>query len=465
MKNKSLSICTGLACLSLLLPLSAQAAGLPPDVIASAERRIELGLNPGLVIIFKEKGQAPVIQSFGKTSFAQDAQLVTPETRFEIGSVTKTFTALQAALQIERGALKTDATLSQIWPQSWGKLNASLNPITLSELLTHSSGLPRMPDNFEPAQPTDPYLDYSAQRLQSFAHTHVLSKAPKTYAYSNLGYGILSSLLVHNSKQTNYAQMLKQDILRPLGMNQTQVDDPAAGLPLAHAHYEGVAVPGWHFSEVTQGLGALRSTGQDMARYLSAQLEPQSISDPELSKAILRSQQILYQSSSHPLNLAYAWHLDKRLQTAETPGPEYSHNGMTGGFLSHMSFAPDRGRGVVILTNNTDAIQDLAQHLMHPESPLKPLLDQRTATEKLNVYLGQYLLAPGLILKIRQEAGYLIVGLTGQAELRVFPEAEADHFVYRIVDAQLVFERNPEGNIRGVTLNQNGKSLYASKTK
>ena len=121
------------------------------------------------------------------------------------------------------------------------------------------------------------------------------------------------------------------------------------------------------------------------------------------------------------------------------------------------------GRGVVILTNNTDAVVDLAQHLLQPELPLKPLVDQRLPAAKLASYSGKYLLVPGQFLSARAEAGYLIIGITGQPELRVFPEAEADAFRYRVVDAQLVFEKNPDGSIRGVTLNQNGKALYAAK--
>ena len=118
----------------------------------------------------------------------------------------------------------------------------------------------------------------------------------------------------------------------------------------------------------------------------------------------------------------------------------------------------------MILTNNTDAVQDLAQHLLNPESPLKELVDQRLPAAKLDAYTGKFLLIPGQYITVRAEAGYLIVGLTDQPEVRVFPEPEADHFRYRIVDAQLVFEHNPDGSIRGITLNQNGKSIYAAKT-
>lgn len=438
--------------------VSLLAGGLPAwaeisaEVLASAQQRVELGLNPALVIVYLEKGKAPEIKALGSTSLEPGASAVTPQTLFEIGSVSKTFTALAAALQVEQGLMKVDDSLDSLWPQSWGPLNPSLAPIKLSALLTHTSGLPRMPDNFQPADPNDPYADYAQNQLQAFLKGLKLQNAPPKYGYSNLAYGLTGALLAARAGNS-YSQLITRDILQPLGMLQSRLDDPPATESLALPHYEGVPVAPWHFSEPTAGAGAIRSSGQDMAKYLSAQLSPPA---GPLGKAIQRSHQLLHTESE--LELAYGWHV------ARVEGqPLYWHNGQTGGFLSFMGFMPDKGVGAVVLTNNTDSIQDLGLRLLNPAQKLWPVFDKRLPERQLKVYTGTYNLAPGMDFTITQAHGYLLVQLTGQPALRVFPIDQPHRFAYRVVDAQLAFDTDDQGQVKGLTLHQNGMTPYAKK--
>jgi len=431
----------------------AKATGLSAEVQASAQRRVELGLNPGLALVYLKKGQPAEIKTWGKVAWGPEAPSITPATRFEIGSVTKVLTALQAALMVEQKVLQPETTLQQLWPESWGELAPSLQPLTLSSLLTHSSGLPRLPDNFAPADPSNPYADYDQDALQAFMQSHQLATQPPAYAYSNLAYGLSGVLLAAQTSSLSYTQLLEQDLLQPLQMQHSSF----AALPaewMAQGHFEGVAVKNWDFSESTAGAGALKASAQDMAKFLQAQLEPP---DNELGRAIRRSHQILYAAEGQQ-RMAYGWHI------AQSQGRDiYWHNGQTGGYLSFAAFDPATGQAAAVLTNNTDAIQDLGMRLLGVGPPLPSLKDQRLPEKTLAAYVGVYALAPGVELHVSQQAGYLVVQVTGQAALRVFPGEAPHHFAYRVVEAEMVFSANAQGQINGLTFRQNGAEHTAPR--
>lgn len=429
------------------------AASLPPEIVASAAQRVEYGLNPALAIVFLEKGQPPVIQTWGRRSLTPQSESITPQTAFELGSLSKIFTALEVAYLVEQKKLSPEQPLKAFWPSGWGVLPPSLEQVSLQSLLAHRSGLPRLPDNFAPANPEDPYLDYSQAKLVQFLTHYTPPKSPAPYGYSNLAYGLLGALAVPLSGSPNYAAMLRQDLLAPLGMKATGTANPAQPQFLAQPHFDGIAVPAWTFSEVTAGAGALRSTAEDMARFLQAQLAPPSNT---LGKAIQRSQQRL--PGDDKPHVAYAWHV------IEYKGSTlHFHNGQTGGSLAFIGLDLKNGKGAVVLTNNTDAVEDLGLHLLNPAVALRKLTDLRLPASTLDSYVGQYQLAPGMIFTITQAAGYLQAQLTGQPALRIFPTDKPMQFKYQAVEATLTFQRDESGKITGLNLEQNGQTHFAPR--
>lgn len=90
-----------------------------------------------------------------------------PDSAFEIGSITKTFTGLILAQMIEHGKVQLDAPVRELLPAGT-VAKPQGREITLLDLVTHHSGLPRMPDNVHPADPNDPYADYLATDLYAF---------------------------------------------------------------------------------------------------------------------------------------------------------------------------------------------------------------------------------------------------------------------------------------------------------
>ena len=122
------------------------------------------------------------------------------DTVFEIGSITKVFTALLLADMVLRGVVAWDEPVARLLPASVHVPRFGERQITLLDLATHTSGLPRMPSNFHPADPGDPYADYTVGQLYDFLDDTMLSRTPGTaYEYSNLGYGLLGHALARRS--------------------------------------------------------------------------------------------------------------------------------------------------------------------------------------------------------------------------------------------------------------------------
>lgn len=145
-------------------------------------------------------------------------------TVFEIGSVTKVFTALALADMVERGAVELDTPISQLLPEHIGMKKADDGrSITLKHLAMHMSGLPRLPGNMLPFDDDDPYADYGTTKLDAFLSDHQPTRPPgREHEYSNLGYGLLGHGLELRSG-LSYETLISERIAVPLGMGDTAI--------------------------------------------------------------------------------------------------------------------------------------------------------------------------------------------------------------------------------------------------
>lgn len=129
--------------------------------------------------------------------------------------------------------------------------------ITLLDLATHTSGLPRLPDNFSPKNADNPYADYTVEQMYAFLSGYTLPRdIGATYEYSNLGSGLMGHLLARNDG-TNYEALVLERICRPLGMTNTQVVlTPGLKARLATGHNAaGERVSNWDLPTLA-GAGA-----------------------------------------------------------------------------------------------------------------------------------------------------------------------------------------------------------------
>lgn len=383
-------------------------------------------------------------------------QVCNADTIFEIGSVTKLFTALLLAEMATRGEVKLDDPVQQYLPDDVHVPTRDGRPIRLVDLATHSSGLPRMPNNFKPQDPANPYADYDPQRLYAFLNEYQLRHAPgQRVAYSNLGMGLLGHALAR-AAGVSIEKLINDRIATPLGMSDTVFVLSSQQQPrLAAGHdADGSAVGNWELN-VLAGAGGLRSCVRDLLKFASAQLSP---GQSPLEQAIKLTHLPRTRMKNSPIEIALGWHISNGV---------YWHNGQTGGYHGFIGFAPHEGVAAVALSNTASSLVDeIGMSLVKlavgkAVEPLKVHTVRPVPTEILDRYVGRYDLE-GATLTITRDEERLFAQLTFQAQARIWPASEREFF-YRVVDAQITFDVDERGDTTGLVLHQNGRDIKARK--
>jgi D-alanyl-D-alanine-carboxypeptidase/D-alanyl-D-alanine-endopeptidase len=241
---------------------------LPERVEKAAQERIAAGTYQTLIFGVVEGDKSEVV-AFGRL---EGGKTPDGDTVYEIGSVTKTFTATLLAQAVLSGRVTLDTPVAQLLPDFKIPSHGG-KEITLSDLATQHSGLPRMPSNFLPKDPANPFADYDAAKLKAFLAGYELPRDPgAAYEYSNLGFGLLGYAL-EQLEHTTYGAVTDEEILKPLGMTMSgTVFTDAMRAHLAPGHlYTGEAAKNWDLDALA-GAGAIRSTANDMLRYLKANM-------------------------------------------------------------------------------------------------------------------------------------------------------------------------------------------------
>jgi CubicO group peptidase (beta-lactamase class C family) len=273
----------------------------------------------------------------------EDLRPATGDTLFEIGSITKGFTALLLCDMVSRAEVSLTMPVNDCLPAS---VVPSLNgrEITLEDLATHTSSLPALPDNGGCYDPANPYAEYSVEMLYAFLEGHKLGRAiSSTFEYSNLGFGLLGHALAHRLGMP-FETALTSRVFAPLSMNHTRLAMQRSGSSDHATGYspEGTSVPFWDIPTLA-GAGAMRSSGNDLLTFLGFAVDNRRASlrtSHEAQFAVRRPKKLpgdemaLGWHVRHQGEYAYAW-----------------HNGGTGGFRSYLSFRLDQQVGLAILSN------------------------------------------------------------------------------------------------------------------
>lgn len=303
--------------------------------------------NGALVIAVYQRGKES-FEGFGKVS-AENPNLPDTNTIFEIGSVTKIFTATLLAEMVNDGSVKLDDPISRFLPPGVTSPTKNGHEITLEDLATHTSGLPRLPANLlrKAKDPQNPYADYTAQDLyDSLGKVTLASEPGQTSVYSNYGYGLLGKILELKAGKP-YNDLVQENICAPLGlMNTTTHLSIEQAKRLAPGHNpDGKVVPNWDFDALA-GCGAMRSDAADLMKLVQANLGD---GDSRVSRALTATQETHFQSLSGGIGLG--WQINRTIE-----GPLiFWHNGGTGGYVSFVGFDKDNQVGVVILSSYGDA--------------------------------------------------------------------------------------------------------------
>jgi CubicO group peptidase (beta-lactamase class C family) len=261
-----------------------------------------------------------------------------PDSVFEVGSITKTFTALALAQMVVQGKARLDEHVRDFLPPGTVQV-PNAQDMTLLDLATHRSGLPRMPNNLHSTDSRNPFAGYSTADLYAFMKYWGAGKSPwATFEYSNLGFALLGQVL-ENRAGVSYADLLN-GITQPLGMRDTVVDFSPEQRARLIQGYAAPHVPvGPMDLGAFAGAGAVRSTATDMLRYLAANLHPPT----ELRPAI-EEQQKLRAQIVPGTSIALSWVYD-------AGSGIYKHDGGTAGYTSYAFFSPKGDYAAVVLAN------------------------------------------------------------------------------------------------------------------
>ena len=257
---------------------------------------------------------------------------------FEIGSLTKVFTATLLGNIIQDGQIKLDEPINKYLDT---KINTD-KTITFKQLANHTSGLPRLPLNLNlfTADPNNPYKNYDAEHLKSYLTGDVkLNNEPgSAYEYSNLGAGLLGYILTQIS-DSSYEQLLQNYIFSKYKMmnSTTDIDKIKANL-IKGLNAQGYETPNWDLNSLVAA-GGIYSSVQDLSKFILAQFNADDL-------ALKATHQKTFEISDN-MSIALAWHIIKRPN-----GQKYLwHNGGTGGYTSSAVMNLDDNRAVIILSN------------------------------------------------------------------------------------------------------------------
>ena len=392
-----------------------------------------------------------------------DPRPLNGKTIFEIGSVTKVFTSLALADMVQRGEVKLSDPVAAYLPEGVKVPQREGKSITLQDLASQTSGLPRMPDNFAPKEMKNPYADYSPEQLYQFLSTYTLTRdIGSKYEYSNLGVGLLGQALARRAGM-DFEKLVRTRIGNPLGMKSTGVTLNAGMKARLAVGHDGTlaSVANWDLPTLA-GAGALRSDVDDMLNFLAANLGYQKTELAPAMAAMLVSRK---PTGTPGLDIGLAWHI------ATKDGTELIwHNGGTGGYRSYIGFNPKTRVGVVVLSNTSNAagVDDIGRHLLDPRIPLmsapKEHKEISLDPKRMDGFVGQYQVAPSFILTVTREGNGLFTQATGQPKVQIFPEGEREFFL-KVVDAQITFEAPVNGKAPGLVLHQNGGDMPAPRVE
>jgi CubicO group peptidase (beta-lactamase class C family) len=350
---------------------------VPPD---SEIRKIltdridKYGQSVGIVVgIIGPQGQRVV--AYGRLNQG-DSRPLNGDTVFEIDSITKVFTGLLLTDMVARGEVAPTDPVAKYLPSEVKVPERGGRQITLLDLATHFSGLPDLPLNaplFEQA----PIGNYTSDQLYSMLSAYHLDSDPGAqYFYSNVGFGLLGHALARRAG-TDFEKLVEARITRPLGMADTRITltpEMTERFATGHSYYRLTPTPALDYG-VLAGAGGLRSTANDLLRFLAACMGYTKTPLAGSMAAMLKNRRPTGEVGDE---VAPGWHIvtpNRCGRSGCTPmGFEVvAHAGGSFGYASFLAYDPKSRVGVVVLSNASHhpvGVTDIAMHLLNSRFPI-----------------------------------------------------------------------------------------------
>ncbi|HKZ10093.1 MAG TPA: serine hydrolase [Rhodanobacteraceae bacterium] len=453
---------------SLAVPLSAQAGDLPNDARTKIEQYMNAAVKAehfmGSILV--ARGDHVIIAKGYGMADLENQVPNTPDTEFRIGSVTKQFTAMAILMLQEEAKLNVHDLVCKYVP----KCPKDWQPITIYELLTHTSGIPNYTE----------FKNFTEVMSQSMTPTQMVAlfknkpldfKPGTKFSYSNSGYVLLGYILQRVSGES-YEQFLQQHIFGPVGMKDSGYDEshPTSANHAKGYRYDGKYEPAPYVDMSTPfSAGALYSTVRDLYTWDRA-LAAGKLIPTSLQKQMFAPQvPVRAGGGKEPVHYGFGWFISK-----EFGHTEYSHEGGIPGFTSFNSWFPKQHVYIIVLDNMLSpqvatTANSLAAIVFGQKYEIpKPFKAISLPAKELEKFVGTYQMAPNVFLVITRTGDQLKAQMTGQPAFPIYPESK-NHFFLKAVRSQIFFRTNAQGKVTGLAILQNGqthpgKRVDAAKT-
>ncbi|MBL8004093.1 MAG: serine hydrolase [Candidatus Kapabacteria bacterium] len=402
-------------------------------------------IKKGVVVGAIVKGNSIEYFSIGDTTNLETLK----QQFFEIGSISKVFTSLllQTAVTNKEVSLQDEAI--KYFPAGKKAPTFSNQNFTLLHLSNHTSGLVRMPGNFAPKNPMNPYADYTVEQMYQYLDTTALLYKPGLKSqYSNLGVALLGNIL-ENKLKASIEKLWTERIFKPFGMKETFVTVPQKLV--------GRRSKGYAFSQEMQfwdlpsfaGAGGIKSTIVDMATFVQNSLT----SNNPFIRNLIASTSVTTFEESETMDLGLGWYKRKRF-----PKTVLMHSGQTGGFSSFIGLDTLNSVGIVLLTNNTGIVfTDLGQYFLDTTKIVQELRPFITVADSvLSKYVGVYKLDESMNLRVTKEESGLFLQATGQEKFQLYAHNQWKFFL-KVTQADVEFLENKKGIVDRLKLIQGGE--------
>ncbi|HYG65844.1 MAG TPA: serine hydrolase, partial [Thermoanaerobaculia bacterium] len=424
------------------------APAVSPETVAGIDRFLTEtypAAEPGAAVLVMKDGEVLLRKGYGMANLELGVP-ITPDMVFELGSVSKPFTATAILMLAERGKLSIEDDVTRHLPgfPTHGR------KVTLAHLLSHTSGVPNftsLPDWVGKQR-----LDLTVDELIGLFRGRPLDFEPgERYSYSNSGYVLLGAVIEKISGRT-YEEFIEEEIFKPLGMTASRYGRAAEVIPGRVDGYEPDPKSGPHEKRwrnspylsmnIPYAAGALLSTLDDMARWDRAVTEGTLLPRAALERMVTPFRL----NSGKPARYGLGWTL------SELAGHEVvEHNGATLGFMSHMLRVPDERLLVLVMSNypaktprvETVALRVAARALGRPFEEIPTL--KMTAAE-LEDYVGAYRVDPKEVRMVTRDGDRLFVQRIGVRRAEVLPTAK-DEFLFTDNYSRLRFLRDAQGRV------------------
>jgi CubicO group peptidase (beta-lactamase class C family) len=437
-----------LACWLLTLPAISQNVQQRMDELVDAYAANETFNG---VILVARKGEVIYQKAVGyrnaEAKTRHDAGSI-----FQIGSITKQFTAAIIMQLQEEGKLSVTDKLSKYFP---GFANG--DRITIAQLLSHTSGLYNY-TNDTVLMRSDVTKHYTPAEMIDIFRRYKPDFEPGTgWNYSNTGYSLLG-YIIEKVEGKPYEQVARQRIFQPLGMSRSGFDftrlsaeEKAQGyFTLAGGVARKAPIVD---STIAHAAGAMYSTAGDLLKWERA------VSNGKLLKPASWKEVFTPVRNKY----GYGWGIDTLFGRDMA-----AHSGGIHGFTSYLIRFPKEELVVIAIDNHSAGLGGLCKAMAAIvfDAPYKVPAVVRTLTvdeSVLKQYIGEYELAPGFVITVRLDGKQLTAQATGQDAFELFAESET-MFNVRVVPARVEFVKEG-GAVSKLILHQNGRSIPGKKIK